>query len=163
MNRCMLMAFMLAAFCAILFLFGCSYVSVQSHQYLGMPEFPATDPSSIEILHAPPARPHDRIGEITLFPEGNPSKKEIENKLRTTAAQMGANAVVIVSDSTKEVGEYMSGPWWDRQINTEWGRVIVAVPIRYRQDEQKSPTPDKRESQEKNIRMSHNNSSQYPL
>jgi hypothetical protein len=153
MKGCTLLSFMLATLGALLFLSGCSSVSVQSHQYLGMPEFPATEPSTVEILHAPPARPHDRLGEITLFPEGTPSNKEIEDKLRTTAAKMGANAVVIVSDSMKELGEYMTGPWWHGQINTIWGRVIVAIPLRYRENEQKTPSPGKGVTREMSIRM----------
>jgi len=153
MNRRVCLSFFLAACLVLLILSGCSHVSVHSHEYIGLPEFPATNPSGIEILHAPPARPHDRIGEVTLFPEGNPAKKDIEDKLKKAAAAMGADAVVIVSDSMKELGEYMTGPWWDGQINTEWGRVIVAVAIRYRQEEQKQPAPHKGESRNSSIRM----------
>jgi len=153
MRTCMLKVFLLATSCAMPFLSGCSYVSVHSHQYIGMPEFPATNPADIEILHAPPSRPHDRIGEITLFPEGSPSNKKIEDTLKASAARMGANAVVVVSDTMREVGEYMTGPWWHGQINTEWSRVIVGVCIRYRQEGQKSPSPDKGETMGKATRM----------
>lgn len=141
MNRRVVSVMLLAAFCC-LFLPGCSYVSVQSHRYLGMPEFPSTDPAGIEILHAPPPSPHERIGEITLIPQGNPAIQEIEKKLKTAAADMGADAVVIVTDSTRQTGEYMTGPWWDGQIYPEWGRVIVGVAIRYKGGQNK-PVPGK--------------------
>lgn len=153
MRRGMHWEFLFAASLILLIQSGCSHVSVHSHEYIGLPEFPATSPAGIEILHAPPARPHDRIGEVTLFPEGKPSKQDIESKLKDAAAAMGADAVVIVSDSMRELGEYMTGPWWDGQINTEWGRVIVAVCIRYRQEGRKPPPPDKGETRERTIRM----------
>jgi hypothetical protein len=127
----------------ILLLGGCSYVSVQSHEYLGVPKYPPTDPAAIEILHAPPKEPCDRIGEITLEPQGSPSTKDIEDKLRNRAAQMGADAVVIVADTTRMMGAYWTGPWWDGQVYPEWGRVIVAVAIRYRQQGEPGPQSPK--------------------
>jgi hypothetical protein len=121
------------SFSVFAFLTACSYVSVQSHAYLGMPKLTPTAPASIEILHAPPKRPCEKIGEITLEPQGNPTNTEIEKKLREEAAKMGADAVVIVSDTTRLMGQYASGPWWDGQVYPEWGRFIVSVAIRYPQ------------------------------
>ncbi len=119
---------LLAAFSSLA---GCSYVTVDSRHYLAVPVYPPTDPATIQILHAAPVRPHERLGEIELTPEGNPPIAEIEAKLRQAAADMGADAAVIVADTTRLTGEYVTGPWWGRQVYPQYGRVIIAVAIRY--------------------------------
>ncbi len=119
---------MLATFNA---LSGCSFVTVNSKPYLGVPVYPPTDPASVQILRGEPSRPHERLGEISLEPEGNPPTAEMEARLKEAGAQMGADAVVIVADTTRIMGGYVTGPWWDRQIYPVYGRVIIAVAIRY--------------------------------
>ncbi len=52
---------------------GCNSVTVRSKQYLGLPSYPHTGPSSVEILQTEPQRPHERLGEIALEPQGDPS------------------------------------------------------------------------------------------
>jgi hypothetical protein len=113
------------------FVAGCSWVSVQSKQYLGVPTYPPTDPAAVEILRSEPLRLNERLGEITLEPQGNPTVQEMEAKLRQAAAKMGADAVVIVADRTMLMGGVAMGPWWGRQLNPVYGRVIVGVAIRY--------------------------------
>ena len=110
---------------------GCSTVSIQSTAYLGTPNYPPTDPATVEILNTAPTKPHVRLGEITAEPSGNPTKEEISQKLQAAAAKMGANAVVIVSDRTQIMGGVVTGGWYDRQIAAVEGRVITAVAIRY--------------------------------
>src|SRR5208283_3635984 len=47
------------AFMAFLFLTllaGCTYVSVETRRYLAVPNYPPTDPATVQILHAPPSR-----------------------------------------------------------------------------------------------------------
>ncbi len=112
-------------------LVGCSMVSVQSKQYLGVPTYPPTDPAAVEILRLEPQRPNERLGEITLEPQGNPTVQEMEAKARQAAAKMGANAVVIVADRTERMGGMVTGPWWGRQYDPVYGRVIIGVAIRY--------------------------------
>ncbi len=112
---------------------GCSYVSVSTKQYLGVGAYPPTDPARVQILRSEPRLPNERLGEITLEPQGNPSIAEMETKLRQAAAQMGADAAVIVADRTEYMGSYVTGPWWGREIYPEYGRVIVAVAIKYTQ------------------------------
>ena len=116
---------------ALSLLFGCTYVSVESRKYLAVPSYPPTDPAAVQILHAPPTQPHERLGEISLQPQGNPPVQEMEAKLRQAAAKMGADAAVIVADRMRYMGAYETGPWWGREISPEYGRVIVAVAIRY--------------------------------
>ncbi|OPY75852.1 MAG: hypothetical protein A4E65_03395 [Syntrophorhabdus sp. PtaU1.Bin153] len=112
-------------------LFGCTYVSVETRKYLAVPSYPPTNPTTVQILHSEPTTPHKRLGEISLEPQGNPTVPEMEAKLRQAAADMGADAAVIVADTTKLMGSYVSGPWWGRQVSPIYGRVIVAVAIKY--------------------------------
>ena len=121
----------LATMVLVSLLAGCAYVSVQSRRYLAVPSYPPTDPASVQILRAPPTQPHERLGEISLQPEGNPSVQEMEAKLREAAAKMGAEAVVIVADRMHYMGAFVSGPWWGREISPIYGRVIVGVAIKY--------------------------------
>ncbi|HQG30610.1 MAG TPA: hypothetical protein PLA83_01670 [Deltaproteobacteria bacterium] len=122
-----------AAVISVMLLAGCSTVSVQKRAYLGVPAYQPTDPAKVEILRTEPTRPFDRLGEIDLEPAGNPPVQKLEQKLKDAAAQMGADAAVIVADKTRLMGGYVTGPWWGGQIVPEYGRVIVAVAIRYRQ------------------------------
>jgi hypothetical protein len=110
---------------------GCNTVYVSSKQYLGVPNYPPTDPASIQVLQTQPTAPHVRIGEVTLQPQGNPTKPQMEEKLRLAASKMGANAVVIVADQTMVFGATVMGPWWGRTVSPDVGRVIVGVAIRY--------------------------------
>ncbi len=113
---------------------GCApTVSVQAKQYLGVPPYPPTDPMSVAILREPPARPHERIGEVTLEPDDNAPVSMIEQKLQQAAAQMGADAAVIVADRTMRMGAIISGPWYGREISPDLQRVVIAVAIKYTQ------------------------------
>ena len=112
---------------------GCNTISVQSKQYLGVPSYPPTDPASVQILQTQPTIANNRLGEITLQPQGNPTKSSLEHKLRFSWAQIGANAVVIVADQTMVFGETVMGPWWGRTVSPDVGRVIIGVAVRYTQ------------------------------
>ena len=119
------------AFLFLTLLAGCTYISVETRRYLAVPNYPPTDPATVQILHAPPSRPHERLGEVSLEPVGNPGVADMEAKLRTAAAAMGADAAVIVADRMMYMGSYVTGPWWGREISPQYGRVIVAVAIKY--------------------------------
>jgi hypothetical protein len=110
---------------------GCNTVYVSSKQYLGVPNYTPTDPASIQVMQTQPTAPHARLGEITLQPQGNPTKVDMEQKLKLAASKMGANAVVIVADQTMVFGATVMGPWWGRTLSPDVGRVIVGVAIRY--------------------------------
>lgn len=112
---------------------GCNTVSIQSKQYLGLPQYPATDPSTVQILREIPQVPNVKIGEISAEPQGNPPIQQIEQKLRTAGAAMGANAVVIVVDRTMVTGAtVLGGPFWGgASIVPDTGRVIIGVAIRF--------------------------------
>lgn len=128
------MIYLLGALMVAAMLNGCApTVTVQSKQYLGVPLYPPTDPMSVAILREPPARPHERIGEITLEPDDNAPVSMIEQKLQQSAAQMGADAAVIVADRTMRMGAIISGPWYGREISPDLQRVVIAVAIKYTQ------------------------------
>ncbi len=133
-NKRMAIAAILLMIAAVLTtIAGRNYVTVNTRPYLGMPSYPPTDPASVEILRTEPLRPHERLGEITLEPQGSPSVTEMEQKLREAAAKMGANAAVLVADRTMRMGAVVTGPWYGRQVSPEFQRFIVAVAIRYLQ------------------------------
>ena len=129
-ERCPLIS--LAALIFAVAVSGCNTVSTSSHQYLGGPTYPPTDPAQVQVLRTEPTRPHVQLGQVQAEPSsssvGNP---QIEQALQKAAAKMGANAVVIVQDTTRVTGAVVSGPLWARSVNRITGRVIVGVAIRY--------------------------------
>jgi hypothetical protein len=115
---------------------ACSYVQARSIHFVGRPDFPPTDPTTVEILHRPPMRPHEVLGQVMIEPEGNPSQEAIEQKLREETAQMGGSAAVIVQDRLQRVGAvWTGGPWWGGgQIQPVMGEVISAIVVRFTTD-----------------------------
>ena len=115
---------------------SCATVSATSMQYVGSPGQSPTAPSHVQILKAMPAQPHERLGEISLTASTQPSPavSDVEEKLREKAGRLGADAVVIVSDSLQPIGAYAWGGWWawDRTVYTVTGRRLVGVAIKYR-------------------------------
>ena len=115
----------------ILLATACSGVQVHSKRYLGVPSYPPSDPARVAILHEEPTRPHVRLGEVTLEPRGNPGVPRMEEALRERAAALGADAAILVADRTQEMGSVVIGPWWAPTEEPIYGRVIVAVAIKY--------------------------------
>ncbi len=105
---------------------GCSWVSVDSTPYAGEPKYPATDPASVEILRADPARPFYRLGEIHVDFTGNPPEPATAEKIRKVAAKWGADAVILSGDTGLP-----RRSWWDQLINPDPDQVISGVAIRY--------------------------------
>lgn len=116
----------------LFFVTGCQTVSITSNQEIGGPTFQPTNPAQVEVLRTAPSKPNVRLGEVRAEPsdESVPAAK-IEEALRKAGAKMGANAVVVVSDTTQVTGAYVTGPWYGRSIERIVGRVVVAVAIRY--------------------------------
>ena len=111
---------------------GCKTVSTSSHQYLGASTYPPTDPAQVEILRAAPTRPHVQLGEVRAQPSSSSvSNLEIGQALQESAAQMGANAVVITADHSEITGATLTGPAWSRTMTSFTGRVIIGVAIRF--------------------------------
>jgi hypothetical protein len=115
---------------------ACSSVNARSIHFVGRPDFPPTDPATVEILHRPPMRPHEVLGQVMIEPEGDPSEQEIEEKLRQQTAAMGGSAAIIVHDRLQRVGSvWTGGPWWGGgQIQPVMGEVISAIVVRFTTD-----------------------------
>lgn len=113
---------------------SCATVDATTTQDIGAPRFPPSDPARVEILRVEPQRAHDRLGDIVVdaSTEPAPSVEKIEAKLRSEAGKLGADAVVVVYDHVQPTAAYVSGPLWDRSIQTVTGRKVVGVAIKYR-------------------------------
>jgi len=117
---------------ALLVFTGCQTVSTSNTPYLGLPQFPPTDPAQVQILRTEPTRPHVRLGEVRAEPSSeNVDVAKIETAIQQAAAKMGANAAVVVYDRTQVVGAQVVGGWLNRSIDPIEGRVLIAVAIRY--------------------------------
>ena len=115
---------------------SCATVSATSMPYVGSSSVSPTDPAGVQILTTMPPQPHERLGEIALTASTQPAPtvSDVEKQLRKQAGRLGADAVVIVSDSLQPIGAYAWGGWWasDRTVYTVTGRRLVAVAIKYR-------------------------------
>jgi hypothetical protein len=116
----------------LLGLCGCESIYEQTQAYLGAPHFAATAPASVQILTAEPSQPKERLGEIRLSAEGNPTREELEARLKNAAARMGADAVFVVYDRM-HIFPVVYYDWWGPGwVNESGRRVIVAVAIKYK-------------------------------
>jgi hypothetical protein len=120
----------IAMACALV---ACATIDATTTQYVGAPHPAATDAATVQILRAPPARPHDRLGEIVVDASIDPAPpiEKVEQRLREEAAKIGADAVVVVLDRVQPVAAYVTGPWWGRSVDTITGRKVVGVAIKY--------------------------------
>ncbi|BCL75154.1 hypothetical protein JHS3_08900 [Jeongeupia sp. HS-3] len=117
-----------------LLLAACASIDATSTQYVGAPHPAATSPASVQILREEPKKPFDRIGEVKIDASTDPAPAvaDIENRLRTEAALLGADAVVIVYDRIQPVGAYVSGPYWAATVQDIEGQRLVGIAIKYR-------------------------------
>lgn len=118
---------------AVLALNACANVSARTTEYVGAVHAAPTSPASVQVLRTEPTRPHTRLGEVLLDAsvEPPPPVSEIEQKLREEAARIGGDAVVVVYDKILPVSAYVSGPLWDRDIQTVEGRKLKGIVIHY--------------------------------
>ncbi|MCE1118740.1 MULTISPECIES: hypothetical protein [Pseudomonas] len=112
---------------------ACSSIDARTTEYVGAPHPAPTLPGNVEILRSEPTRPHVRLGEIVVDAgtDASASVSEIEQKLRSEAAGIGGDAVVVVYDRIQPVAAYVSGPLWDRDIRSIEGRKLKGIVIRY--------------------------------
>jgi hypothetical protein len=111
---------------------GCTSISERSHAYLGSPRFPPTNPAQVKILAAEPSQPKDKLGEVMLSIDGNPSREAVEKKLQTGAARLGADAAYVVYDKM-HIFPIVYADWWGPAgVSEAMRRGVVAVAIRYK-------------------------------
>ena len=117
----------------LLGLTGCSSLSTETIQYLGVPRQSPRDWTTVTLLHEMPQRPHEKLGEVVLSASLDPAPKveKIETVLRKKAAELGADAVVLTQDRVEVTGSWVSGPYWSPMVTPLRSRVIVGVAIRY--------------------------------
>lgn len=110
---------------------GCSSVAVRAVRFPEVQTYPPTYPDLVEVLRQAPVRPHARLGEVYIEPEGNASADKINAGLQKGAAPLGADAVVIISDRALKTGAVVETSWEKRDLLPTPDHVIVGVAIRY--------------------------------
>jgi hypothetical protein len=119
---------------AVILAAGCASPSTFTIPYPNAGDFPPTDPARVQILRAEPARPHVKLGEITIDASSSPppTAQEVDGQLRLAAAKLGADAAVIVVDATRPGLPVASPTWWSRTTAPRASREVIAVAVRYR-------------------------------
>lgn len=111
---------------AALVICGCATISENTHAFVGSPVLAPTLPASVQIYAQEPKQPKERLGEIILSIEGNPSRQKVDDKLKKAAAKLGANGVYVVSDRT-HIYPIMYWDYWGPITEEDWHRLIVGI------------------------------------
>ncbi|MBU4404533.1 MAG: hypothetical protein KKG79_02850 [Acidobacteria bacterium] len=119
-----------ALFVLVLVAVACA-PALRVHYFGGAPGYPPTAPGSVDLLRFEPRRPHDAFAEILYDPPQRLGRREVEWKLRRKGAAIGADALIIETDSVYRDGVYR--PNRVRRVRRDGvhDRGIVAVAIRY--------------------------------
>ncbi len=116
---------------AALWCSGCEAVSTSHQLSSGAPRLSPSDPARVEVLRAAPGRPHVKLGEVQVQPSDSQADvTKIEAALRKEAAELGADAAVIISDETRSPAKYI-GTWRTRESEPAAVRVVRALAIKY--------------------------------
>jgi len=113
---------------------SCSSIDGKTSEYVGVPHYSHTDPGQVAILRSEPTRPHERVGEMILFPSiaPAPAVHDVEKKLRKEAAKIGADAVIVLYDGIHPTEAAVSGPYANQSVQTMTGHQLIAVAIKYK-------------------------------
>ena len=109
--------------------------ALRVHYFGGKPGYPSTAAESIDLLRAEPRRPYVAFAEIIYDPPRHMGRREVEWKLRRKGAAIGADALIIETDSVYNDGVFHPNRVRRaRKVRRDGtvDRVIVAVAIRYR-------------------------------
>ena len=119
---------------AVLAIAGCASTSVSTIPYPDVGTLSPTEPARVQILRAEPARPHVKLGEITVDASSSPppTPQEVDGMLRTAAAKLGADAAVVVADTTQPGLPVAGATWWGRTPMSRGAREVIAVAVKYR-------------------------------
>jgi hypothetical protein len=115
-----------------LILTGCSSISEYSHAYLSAPRVAPNAPDKVLVLTSEPTQAKDRLGEVRLSIEGEPSRDDIEKRLKRGAARLGADAVFVVYDRLHVFPVVYAGWYGPVGVSEFTRREIVAIAIKYR-------------------------------
>jgi hypothetical protein len=119
-----------AAACALV---SCAGINAKTTSYGSALRLAPVDPAAVQILRTEPVQVHDHLGEIVIESSTAPAPPvaEVDQKLRTEAAKMGADAVIVTVDYALPSRPYVTGTL-DRHVVTVHGYKIVGVAIKYR-------------------------------
>ena len=67
---------------------------------------PPVEPSSVRVLSRSPQEPFTVLGEIEAYVTGYYSDEKVLSRIRVTAAQKGADAILFARDVSMPVGDY---------------------------------------------------------
>jgi len=117
---------------ATLLLAGCCSISEHEHAYLNSPRSAPRPSDKVAILVSEPTQPKDRLGEVRLSIEGEPSRDQIEQKLKDGAAKLGADAVFVVYDRVHVFPVVYAGWYGPAGVSEAMRREIVGIAVKYR-------------------------------
>ena len=119
---------------AVLTIAGCASTNVSTIPFPNVGDFPPTEPARVQILRAEPARPHVKLGEITLDASSSPppTAQEIDGMLRDGGRQArrrrGGRGRRHDSAGTPRCERDLVGP----HALSRAAREVVAVAVKYR-------------------------------
>jgi hypothetical protein len=121
------------ALALLCFATGCQSVSTVSTRTDARPIYAPVSGASVQVLRTAPANRNLRLGEIQVVPaDGLVASEVVVTALRTSAAELGADAVVVVLDPTQLVGAYVTGPWYGHSIAHLKSPIALGVAIKYK-------------------------------
>jgi len=113
---------------------GCATDHASTIRYANVPDFPPTNPATVQILHTEPTRPHERLGEIAVVLEPKLAVywAEVDEQLSREAAKLGADAAVFVVDPRYPRDLVASRMWSAGLFTKVTGRDVIAIAIKYK-------------------------------
>ena len=114
-------------------LVACAQIDATATRYADAPRLAATDAAKVQVLRSDPGKPYQALGDIEVDAATDPAPpiEQIEAKLRSEAAAMGADAVVVVMDRVSVLGSHVMAGYRGRAYTVD-ARRVVGVAIRYR-------------------------------
>ena len=113
---------------------ACATIDATTAPRVGAPHYPPSDPAAVQILRQDPPRQFEQLGEVRLDASTDPAPPvtDIEARLKSEGAKLGADAVVIVWDRIQPVGVQYNGPLWGGNLEAIQAHRLVGVAIKYK-------------------------------
>ena len=111
---------------------ACAPATVNTVRYSSPPPQPGTISTRVQILFRDPPQPNVKLGEIFVDASWSVSREQLENNVRSGAANLGADAAWIVRDDTHLFPVLYVDPWWGPVgAGTGGTRRLIAIAIKY--------------------------------
>jgi hypothetical protein len=112
---------------------ACAPATVNTLRYSSPPPQPGTISTRVQILLQDSPQPNVKLGEIFVDAPWPVSREQLENTLKSGAANLGADAAWIVRDDTRLFPVVYVDPWWGPVgVGTGGTRRLIAIAIKYR-------------------------------